>query len=125
MNAPNAEFKWYEKQVLPAGELERLIQEEGFNKHMGKISPYNNPNQSKYVKLGDKLAVLRNNGIVGYYTITAMKDKSGFHVVGRDETGTSKKGMEFCLDSSMCWCFDVGYKVISKFPWESISTCAR
>ena len=108
--------RWYQKEPLHRHELEKLMEENGF-REIYEISPCK-PNQSKHVKIGDKIEVLMNNGLRGYYTITAMRDASRFHVVGRDETGINEKGEEFALDSSMCWCYDVAYKVLEKFAWE-------
>ncbi|MEN9625721.1 MAG: hypothetical protein RL557_49 [archaeon] len=111
-----ATLKWYEKDPLSKSELERLIRENNY-RNMYEISPHN-PEQSQHIQIGNKIAVLSNNGIVAYYTITELANRDGLFIVGRDETGTEERGKEFALDSSMGWCFNCGYKVLEKFPWE-------
>jgi len=108
--------RWYDADPLGRRHLEKIMEEEGF-RPISEIAPYMK-DQTKLIKVGDKVAVLMNNGLKAYYTITALRDKSGYHAVGRDETGVQKKGMEFSLDSSMGNIYDLGYKVVEKFPWE-------
>ena len=108
--------RWWERENLNWRDLERLMQEGNFRK-ISEISPENSE-QSKYIKVGDKIALLLSNGLVGYYTITALKDIDGTCIVGRDETGIQVKGETFALDSSFSWCQDRGYKKLEKFPWE-------
>ena len=111
-------IKWWERRPLPEKELSRLVENSGYRK-MREISPYNNPEQEKHISVGSRIAILMNNGLIGYYTITALADGDGLSVVGRDETGIQEKGTKFCLDEGVnkdLW--DVGYKVLDKFPWE-------
>lgn len=108
--------KWYEKEKLPKRALDELILKGGF-RHMQELSP-NNSNQLNHIQIDSKIEVLMNNGLSAYYTITNLKDRYGLYVVGRDETGIQEKGMEFRIGSSMCWCYESGYRVLEKFPWE-------
>lgn len=112
------QLKWWEKNPLPRSKLEELMKE-GNYRPMGEMSP-DNPNQRQYIKVSDKIAILLNNGVVGYYTITSLKAKYDHHSpVGRDECGVQVKGEMFCLDSGVNKDIrDVGYKVLQKFPWE-------
>lgn len=87
---------------------------------MSELSPHH-PQQREFVNVGDKIAILMNNGLLGYYTVTRLQDVDGSCVVGRDETGVDEKGTEFALDSSLRWCQDRGYKVLPRFPWEDFS----
>jgi hypothetical protein len=109
--------KWYARNPLSRKELETLIAEGGYRK-MHEISPYRNAAQSDHITPNDKVALLLNNGLVGYYTITALRDDSGLCAIGRDESGIQDKGREFRLDSGFFNIYDVGYKVLEKFPWE-------
>lgn len=84
---------------------------------MRELSPSRNE-AGKFAMVGDKVAVLLNNGLVAYYTITALGDIDGTHIVGRDETGITIKKQEFAIDSGMGWCQNRGYKILEKFPWE-------
>ncbi|MFH1332409.1 MAG: hypothetical protein ABIH63_03960 [archaeon] len=108
--------RWYDEDPLSRKHLEKIMEEEEF-RPISEISPCME-DQSKLIKVGDKIVVLMNNGLKAYYTITALRDKSGYHAAGRDETGIQQKGMEFSLDSSMGNIYDFGYKVVEKFPWE-------
>src|SRR3989338_1917581 len=110
-------LNWYEKEPLSFRELERLVSDGNF-RPINEISPYKNPRQTENISVGAKIAVLLNNGIISYYTIISLSDKDGLHAVGRDETGVSDKGNDFCIDSSMGWCQSRGYKVLEKFPFE-------
>ena len=109
-------LRWYDRRPLSRPELEQLVAD-GRYKKMVDISP-GNPKQSSFVSVGDKLAVLMTNGLVQHYTITSLKSPSGIFLVGRDEDDMQEKGREFCVDSSMSDIYDVGYKVVDKFPWE-------
>ena len=108
--------RWYQKEPLSTKKLDEMMEEFSFRK-INEISP-TNPNQHKFIKKGDKIAVLLSNGMTGYYTITSLMDKDKICIVGRDENGIQNKRMEFCIDSSMFGIYDVGYKLVDKFPWE-------
>ncbi len=112
-------IQWHERKPLHRDELKRMMKAEGF-RDISEIFP-RNPNQSKLIQVGTKVEIMVNNGLRGYYTITALTHKFGDIIegpVGRDESGLQVKGEEFVFDSSMGIIWDVGYKVVDRFPWE-------
>jgi|GEM_PF-983025 len=108
---------WHERQPLSKDQLELLL---GDYRPMREISPYRNPEQSKFVQVGSKVALLLSNGLVDYRTITQLSDARGFDISGRDELGLQHKGEEFCIDSVNDKICEEGYKVLEKFPWEDL-----
>ena len=118
--------KWYEKEALSKETTDKIIKNGDYRINLFELSA-NNPHQSAFIKLGDRIELRMNNGLVGYYTITALKDGYGFDVVvGRDETGIQEKGREFCLDAGAnAEIYDVAYKVLAAFPWELSSSHQR
>ena len=110
-------LKWYQQENLSYDDQQKLLREGSFR----KIHELDPKNSDLEVRVGDRIAILLSNGLVGYYTITAVEDVDRQYIYGRDESGISEKGREFALDSGMFPIHDIGFKVVQNFPWETKS----
>ena len=73
----------------------------------------------KMLSIGDKLEILDTCGNIDFCTLTEFAGANGpqWGCIARNETG-DHKGTEVYLDSSFFPRYNLGFKVLNKFPWE-------
>ena len=113
--------RWYERMPLDSSVIKGIVKDEGFlssrdflGSGYGEI-PTN-------VNIGSKFVWLMSNGLRGYGTFTRTISRECLtELVYRDETGIvgGNKSDEYAFGTSVNReIYDVGYKLLDKFPWE-------
>lgn len=112
--------------VLPLGEQSRLMDagcytsiKELCNAKLSKENKIEYDSDIEFmVSLGDKFRVLDTCGNVKYYILTRYGEDNPHWGVVAKEMRKNYEGLESRFDSTSFPRHNIGFKVISEFPWE-------